>query len=89
MRKTLIAVVALSVAAAFTPSFAAGPVGPSSKVETEAAAQVVKAKKKYSFFKKKAKKAGKKAKSKRAGSCGAYSYYSKKAGKCMDARNKK
>lgn len=55
MRKTLIAVVALSVAAAFTPSFAAGPVGPSSKVETEGVAQVVKAKKKYSFFKKKAK----------------------------------
>ncbi len=88
MRKTLIAVVALSVAAAFTPSFAAGPVGPSSKVETEAVAQVVKAKKK-SFFKKKARKAGKKAKSKRPGSCGAYMYYSKKAGKCMDARNKK
>ncbi len=87
MRKTLIAIVALSVAAAFTPSFAAGPVGPSSKVETEGVAQVVKAKKK--FFKKKAKKAGKKAKSKRAGSCGAYMYYSKKAGKCMDARNKK
>jgi hypothetical protein len=85
MRKTLIAIVALSVAAAFTPSFAAGPVGPSSKIETESVAQVVKAKKKA--VKKKA-KAGKKAKSK-PGSCGAYMYYSKKAKKCMDARNKK
>ncbi|MDX2202204.1 MAG: hypothetical protein NW223_05600 [Hyphomicrobiaceae bacterium] len=85
MRKTLIAVLALSVAAAFTPSFAAGPVGPGSKIETESAAQVVKAKKKVM---KKVKKSGKKAKSK-PGSCGAYMYYSKKTKKCMDARAKK
>ena len=34
------------------------------------------------------KKKGKKARSK-AGKCGTYMYYSKKAKKCMDARNKK
>lgn len=88
MRKTIIAVVALSVAAAFTPSFAAGPVGPSSKVETEALAQVVQAKKKKTYVKR-VKKSGKKAKSKGPGSCGAYMYYSKKTRKCMDARAKK
>lgn len=86
MRKTIVAVVALAVAAAFSPaSFAAGLVGPSSKVETESMAQAVKAKKKV-YFKKKTMKVGKKAKSKR-GTCGAYMY--RKGGKCMDARNKK
>lgn len=85
MRKTIVAVVALAVAAAFSPaSFAAGLVGPSSKIETESVAQVVKAKKKTMM--KKAKKAGKKAKSKK-GTCGTFMY--RKKGKCMDARNKK
>lgn len=83
MRKTLIAALALAVATAFSPaSFAAGPVGPSAKMETESVAHVVKAKKKA--VKKKAKKA-KKAKSKKT--CGTYMY--RKKGKCMDARNKK
>lgn len=85
MRKTIVAVVALAVAAAFSPaSFAAGLVGPSSKVESESLAQVAKAKKKSWF--KKAKKSGKKAKSKK-GSCGTFMY--RKGGKCVDARNKK
>lgn len=84
MRKTLIAALALAVATAFSPaSFAAGPVGPSAKMETESVAHVVKAKKKV--MKKKAKKA-KKAKSKKS-TCGTYMY--RKKGKCMDARNKK
>ena len=39
--------------------------------------------------KKKGKKKGKKAKSKGPGKCGTYMYYSKKAKKCVDARNKK
>lgn len=91
MRKILYAVIALAVAIAFSPISelqAAGVVGPGSKVETEAVAQVAKAKKKWFFAKKRA-KAGKRAKSKRAGSCGTYMYYSKKARKCVDARNKK
>jgi len=52
--------------------------------------QTVKMKKKAAkkAGKKKGKKKGKKARSK-AGKCGTYMYYSKKARKCMDARNKK
>lgn len=92
MRKTLIAGLAVAVAAAFsvTEMQAAGIVGPGSKIETEAAAQTV-ARKKWSFFKKKKVyyKKAKRAKSKRAGACGTYMYYSKKARKCVDARNKK
>lgn len=87
MRKTIVAVVALAVAAAFSPaSFAAGLVGPSSKIETQSMAEAVKAKKKTYFKKKASKKVGKKAKSKK-GSCGTFMY--RKGGKCVDARNKK
>jgi len=39
--------------------------------------------------KSKKKRSGKKAKSSKAGKCGTYMYWSKKAKKCMDARNKK
>mgnify|MGYP001264902729 CR=1 FL=1 len=91
MRKIVIAILALAIAIAFSPINdlqAAGVVGPGSKVETEAVAQVVKAKKKWAF-KRRAGKKGKRAKCKRAGSCGTYMYYSKKARKCVDARNKK
>ena len=90
MRKIVFAVIALAVAIAFSPISelqAAGVVGPGSKVETESVAQVAKAKRKWVFAKRA--KAGKRAKSKRAGSCGTYMYYSKKARRCVDARNKK
>ena len=86
IRKTLIAILALAVAIAFSPltgSQAATFVSPDTKVSTDNMTLTV-AKKKGK--KKKGKKKGKKAKSK-AGKCGTYKYYKK--GKCLDARNKK
>ena len=92
MRKTLIAVLAMAIAIAFSPLSelqAASLLGPSSQPGTENSVELVKAKKKKAKkAKKKKKKKGKKARSK-AGKCGTYMYYSKKAKKCMDARNKK
>ena len=86
IRKTLIAILALAVAIAFSPltgSQAATFVSPDTKVSSDNMTLTV-AKKKGT--KKKGKKKGKKAKSK-AGKCGTYKYYKK--GKCLDARNKK
>ena len=86
IRKTLIAILALAVAIAFSPltgSQAATFVSPDTKVSSDNMTLTV-AKKKCK--KKKGKKKGKKAKSK-AGKCGTYKYYKK--GKCLDARNKK
>ena len=86
IRKTLIAILALAVAIAFSPLTglqAATFVSPDTKVSSDNMTQTI-AKKKGK--KKKGKKKGKKAKSK-AGKCGAYKYYKK--GKCLDARNKK
>jgi Ni/Co efflux regulator RcnB len=86
MRKTLIAILALAVAIAFSPltgSQAATFVSPDTKVSSDNMTLTI-AKKKGK--KKKGKKKGKKAKSK-AGKCGTYKYYKK--GKCLDARNKK
>jgi hypothetical protein len=86
IRKTLIAILALAVAIAFSPltgSQAATFVSPDTKVSTDNMTQTI-AKKKGK--KKGKKKKGKKAKSK-AGKCGTYKYYKK--GKCLDARNKK
>lgn len=83
IRKTLIAMLALAIAIAFSPVTelrAATFVSPDTKVSTDNLTQTV-AKKKA-----KKKKKGKKAKSK-AGKCGTYKYYKK--GKCVDARNKK
>ena len=77
IRKTLIAILALAVAIAFSPltgSQAATFVSPDTKVSSDNMTLTV------------AKKKGKKAKSK-AGKCGTYKYYKK--GKCLDARNKK
>ncbi len=92
IRKTLIAVLAMAIAIAFSPLpqlQAATLVGPGSQPQAEKVTEQVKAKKKAKKKKgKKGKKKGKKAKSK-AGSCGTYMYFSKKAKKCMDARNKK
>jgi hypothetical protein len=97
MRKTLIAMLALAVAVAFSPLSdlqAAGLVGPGSKLEADGVTHVVKAKKKGKKAVKKGKKGkkakrGKRAKSKGPGRCGTYMYYSKKSRKCLDARNKK
>jgi hypothetical protein len=86
IRKTLIAILALAVAIAFSPltgSQAATFVSPDTKVSSDNMTLTI-AKKKGK--KKKGKKKGKKAKSK-AGKCGTYKYYKK--GKCLDARNKK
>ena len=86
IRKTLIAILALAVAIAFSPltgSQAARFVSPDTNVSSDNMTLTV-AKKKGK--KKKGKKKGKKAKSK-AGKCGTYKYYKK--GKCLDARNKK
>jgi hypothetical protein len=89
IRKTLIAILALAIAIAFSPLTelrAATFVSPDTKVSTDNLTQTV-AKKKAK--KKGKKKKGKKAKSKGPGKCGTYMYYSKKARKCVDARNKK
>ena len=86
IRKTLIAILALAVAIAFSPltgSQAATFVSPDTKVSSDNMTLTI-AKKKGK--KKKGKKKGKKAKSK-AGKCGTFKYYKK--GKCLDARNKK
>jgi hypothetical protein len=92
IRKALFASLATAVALAFSPAsiVSAAPLaGPGSKVQVESSVELVKKHKKAKKkpAKKVAKKAGKK-KSKR-GSCGAYMYYSKKAKKCVDARDKK
>ena len=89
IRKALIAVLALAIAIAFSPLTelqAATFVSPDTKVSSDNVTHQV-AKKKGK--KKKGKKKGKKAKSKGPGKCGTYMYYSKKARKCVDARNKK
>ena len=92
MRKTLIAVLAMAIAIAFSPLpelQAATLLGPGSQPGTENSVELVKAKKKKAKkAKKKKKKKGKKARSK-AGKCGTFMYYSKKTRKCLDARNKK
>ena len=93
IRKTLIAVLALAIAIAFSPLpelQAATFVNPGSQPGTDNLTQTVKMKKKAG------KKAGKKRKGKRkgkragskAGKCGTYMYFSKKTRKCMDARKK-
>jgi hypothetical protein len=91
MRKTLIAVLAMAIAIAFSPLSelqAASLLGPGSQPGSDNSIELVKAKKKAKKAKKKKKKKGKRARSK-AGKCGTYMYYSKKTRKCMDARNKK
>ena len=78
IRKTLIAVLALAIAIAFSPLTelqAATFVSPDTKVSSDNLTHAPIAKKKAK--KKKGKKKGKKAKSK-AGKCGTYMYYSKK-----------
>ena len=90
IRKALIAVLALAIAIAFSPLTelqAATFVSPDTKVSSDNVTHQIA--KKKSKKKKGKKKKGKKAKSKGPGKCGTYMYYSKKAKKCVDARNKK
>jgi hypothetical protein len=93
IRKTLITVLAMAIAIAFSPLpelQAATFVNPGSQPAVEDATHLVKMKKKAKKAKKKKKgkkRKGKKAKSK-AGKCGTYMYFSKKSRKCVDARNK-
>ena len=93
IRKTLVAILALAIAIAFSPLTelrAATFVSPDTKVSTDNLTQTVAKKKGKKKAKKKGKKKkGKKAKSKGPGKCGTYMYYSKKARKCVDARAKK
>src|SRR5262245_58029021 len=98
IKKTLIAVLAVAVAAAFSPipELQAAAFNPGSQVDGSSLVQTIQAKKKQSAKKKSGKKkSGKKAGKKKKGkgkkgaskSCGTYMY--KKGGKCVDARNKK
>lgn len=94
MRKTLIAILALAIAIAFSPIDqlqAATFANPGAQPSVDNVTHTIAAKKTKKKAKKKAKKRkGKKAKSKKGpGKCGAYMYYSKKARKCLDARNKR
>ena len=89
IRKTLVAALALAIAIAFSPLpelQAATFVSPGSQPGTDNLIQTVKMKKKAGK-KKRGKRKGKRARSK-AGKCGTYMYFSKKARKCMDARKK-
>ena len=88
MRKSLLTMLALAIAIAFSPLpelQAATFVSPGSQPGTENLAQVVKAKKKAKKGKR-GKRKGKRAKSKGPGKCGTYMYHSKKKRKCVDAR---
>lgn len=91
IRKTLIAILALAVAIAFSPLSelqAATFANPGSQPGSDNLIQTVKMKKKgYKKAGKRGKKKGKRARSK-AGKCGTYKYFSKKKRRCMDARNK-
>jgi hypothetical protein len=98
IRKTLIALLALAIAVAFSPLGslqAASPLGPNSEPGTENLTYTVaakkKAKKKSAKKPKKSKKAkkskGKKVASKGPGRCGVGKYF--KGGKCLDAAAKK
>ena len=94
VRKTLIALLAAAVAIAFSPlaELQAATFGPGSQPGTDTLIHAAKVKKRTMKAGKKGKRRGmhrrgKRARSK-AGRCGAYMYFSKKARKCLDARNK-
>ena len=90
--KTLIAVLALAIAIAFSPlsELQAATLTPGSSPGLDnAIVKVAKKSAKKAKKAKKGKKSAKKAKSKGPGSCGAYMFYSKKDRKCADARSKK
>jgi hypothetical protein len=92
IRKTLIAILAVAIAIAFSPLSelqAATFANPGSQPGSDNLTQTVKMKKKgyKKAGKRKRGKKGKRARSK-AGKCGTYKYFSRKGRKCMDARNK-
>jgi hypothetical protein len=96
IRKTLVALLAVATAFAFSPVpelQAASPFGPGSLSDSDNLTYTVKAKKKMKKAKKAKKgkkaKSGKRAKSKRAGGCGTGMYWSRKARKCESAASKK
>jgi hypothetical protein len=90
IRKTLITILALAIAIAFSPlpELQAAVLSPGSQPQSDNVIETVKAKKKMK--KKRGKRAkkrrGKRAKSKGPGRCGAYMYWSKKSRKCEDKR---
>jgi hypothetical protein len=93
IRKTLITILALAIAIAFSPLpelQAATLLGPGSQPGSDNLTSAAKMKKK-GYKKKGKKKKGKKKKGKRAkskaGKCGTYMYYHKKSKKCLDARS--
>lgn len=97
IKKSLIAALATAVALAFspiTPASAAPLMGPGSKVAAETSVELAGMKKKKKYV---AKKVAKKAPAKKVyykkkskgKTCGTYKYYSKKAKKCVDARDKR
>jgi len=98
IRKTLITMLAVAIAIAFSPLpelNAATFVTPGSQLQTEDLTQPIAKKKgkkkkakKKGKKKKGKKKKGKKAKSKGPGRCGTFMYWSKKRKRCLDARNK-
>jgi hypothetical protein len=98
IRKTYIGALALALAIAFSPwaDLKAAPFANSARLGSDTLTQTVKAETKTQKTHKSAKKGkkmakrhhGKHAMSKGPGSCGTYMYYSKKGGKCMDARAK-
>ncbi|HJZ31036.1 MAG TPA: hypothetical protein VKF35_08020 [Hyphomicrobiaceae bacterium] len=91
-RKSLLAILALAIAIAFSPlsQLQAATVSPGAGPGVDTViVKVAKKSKKAKTAKKKSGKKGKTAKSKGAGGCGAYMYFSKKDHKCMDARLKK
>lgn len=92
IRKTLLTALALAIAVAFSPLpelQAATLLSPGSQPGTDNLTHSVKMKKKgmKKARKHRGKRKGKRARSK-AGGCGTYMFFSKKARKCMDARNK-
>jgi hypothetical protein len=89
--KTLIAVLALAIAIAFSPlsELQAATMSPVAHPGVDNAVVKVAKKAAKKSKKKGKKKSAKKAKSKGPGSCGAFMYYSKKDRKCADARLKK
>jgi hypothetical protein len=89
--KTLVAVLALAIAIAFSPlsELQAATMSPGANPGVDNAIVKVAKKSAKKSKKKGKKKSAKKAKSKGPGSCGAFMYYSKKDRKCADARLKK
>jgi hypothetical protein len=86
-----VAVLALAVVVSpLTRVEAAGPAGPYSRLQADGLTHVVKMKKakKAKTMRKAKRKPGRQARSRGPGHCGENMYWGRKAGKCLDARNK-